>query len=150
MPGCLPKTPPIPIAPAFQGASCHPLCIHPSCRDAGTAASAGTRAERRERHLESWSGTKGARNSERGELFKEKHQSVRDGERAGSDRSGLKSHLSLSSYYVNYSCSLAAAAAGVIADGFWKPLLHAKTAGPVPCSRRGGGGRDAPHCVPGQ
>lgn len=124
--------------------------LHPSCRAAGTAASAGTRAERRGRHLESWSGTKGARNSEQGELFKEEHQSVRDGERAGSDRSGLKSHLSPSSYYVNYSCSLAAAAAEVIADGFWKHLLHAKTPGPVPCSCRGAGGWDVPHCVPGQ
>lgn len=52
-------------------------------------------------------------------------------ERAGSDRSGLKSHLSPSSYYVNYSCSLAAAAEEVIADVFWKHLLLARAPGPV-------------------
>lgn len=88
------------------------------------------RQKDRERHLESWSGTKGVRNSERGEFFKEEHQSVRDGERAGNDRSGLKSYLSPSSSYVNYYCSLAAAAAKLIADIFWKPLLQAKMPGP--------------------
>lgn len=88
------------------------------------------RQKDRERHLESWSGTKGARNSERGEFFKEEHQSVRDGERAGNDRSGLKSYLSPSSCYVNYYCLLAAAAAKLIADIFWKPLLQAEVPDP--------------------
>lgn len=138
-----------PASAGFQGASCHPLRILPAGMQAPQPAQAHGQRDG-ERHSESWSGTKGAWNSKRGELFKEEHQSVRDGERAGNDRSGLKSHLSPSSYYVNYSCSLAAAAAEAIADIFWKHLLHAKTPGLVPCSRRGVGGRDAPHCVPGQ
>lgn len=127
MPGCLPRSPPVPTAPAsaaFQGASCHRLRILPGGMQEQQPAQAHGHRDG-ERHLESWSGTKGARNSERGELFKEEHQSVRDGERAENDRSGLKSHLSPSSYYVNYSCSLAAAAAEVIADVFWKHLLRA-------------------------
>ena len=111
------------------------------------AAAKAHRQKDRERHLESWSGTKGARNSKRGELFKEEHQSIGDGERAGNDRSGLKSHLSLSSYYVNYSRSLSAAAAEVIANIFRKHLLCAKTPGLLPPSHSGVGGRDVPHCV---
>lgn len=98
------------------------------CRHTSTAA-VTCRQEDRERHLESWSGTKGARNSEQGEFFKEEHQSIRDGERAGNDRSGLKSYLSPSSCYVNYYCSPAATAAKLIAGIFWKPLLHAKVPG---------------------
>lgn len=100
------------------------------CRRTKAAAKAH-RQKDRERHLESWSGTKGVRNSKRGELFKDKHQSIREGERAGNDRSGLKSHLSPSSYYVNYSCSLAAAAE-VIANNFWKRFLCAKAPGLLP------------------
>lgn len=118
-----------------------PLAACPSCRDAAAKA---RRQEGRERHLESWSGTKGARNSKRGELFKEEHQSVGDGERAANDRSGLKSHLSPSSCYVNYHCSLAAANAEVIANIFQKHLLWAKAPGLLPTSHRGVGGRDVP------
>jgi len=113
------------------------------CRRTSTAA-VTCRQEDRERHSESWSGTKGARNSERGEFFKEEHQSIRDGERAGNDRSGLKSYLSPSSCYVNYRCLLAAANAEVIANIFRKHLLQAKASGLLPTSHSCVSGRDVP------
>lgn len=100
-----------PASAGFLGPSRHSPCVLPAETQAYQGSSKG-RQKDRERHLGSWSGTKGAGNSERGELFKEEHQSIRDGERAGNDSSGLKSHLSPSSYYVNYSCSLAAADCG--------------------------------------
>lgn len=124
---CLLKTPPLSPAPCQRWLSVCQLSPsqHPSCRDAGAAQAHGQRDGR-------GIGRAGAAPRERGELFKEEHQSVRDGEGAGSDRSGLKSHLSPCSYYVNDSCSLPAE---VIADSFWKRLLRAKTPGVVPCSR---------------
>lgn len=118
-----------------------PLAACPSCWDAAAKA---RRQKGRERHLESWSGTKGARNSRRGELFKEEHQSIGDGERAANDRSGLKSHLSPSSCYVNYRCLLAAANAEVIANIFRKHLLQAKAPGLLPTSHSSVSGRDVP------
>lgn len=151
MPPCLPKLAFPPCSPLPALAFRVPAVTHSASfllRHRRTSAAAKAHRQKdREKHLESWSGTKGARNTKRGELFKEEHQSTRDRERAGNDRSGLKTHLSPSSYYVNYSCSLAAAVMEVITNIFWKRLLCAKTPGLLPHSCSGVGGRDVPHCM---